>query len=72
MVAVLDPGLVVLAGGTGRAGGEELARLTTGRLASLVPVPVQVRPTAIEGNPVLDGAVHTALALARDDLFGAP
>ncbi|WP_219508129.1 ROK family transcriptional regulator [Nonomuraea ceibae] len=71
-VALLDPGLVVLAGEVGRAGGGELAALVTDRLAGLAPVPVEVRVTAIEDNPVLRGAVATGLSTARDDLFGAP
>ncbi|WP_049567827.1 ROK family transcriptional regulator [Nonomuraea sp. SBT364] len=71
-VALLDPGLVVLAGEIGRAGGDELAALVADRLARLAPVPTQVRVTAIEDNPVLGGAVVTALSMARDDLFGAP
>ncbi|NRQ36131.1 ROK family transcriptional regulator [Nonomuraea sp. NN258] len=71
-VAVLDPGLVVLAGAAGRAGGEELAALVERRLSGMGPVPVAVRATGISDNPVLKGAVMTALSMARDDVFGAP
>ncbi|MBP2704735.1 ROK family transcriptional regulator [Microbispora sp. RL4-1S] len=70
MVAVLDPGLVVLAGGTSRAGGAELAAEVERRLSAVSPVPVEVRMTEIADNPVLRGAVHTALASARDEVFG--
>ena len=72
MVAVVDPGLVVLGGGTGREGGEELAAAVAEHLAVMAPVPVQVRPSTTHGNPVLEGAVFTALARAHDDVFGPP
>ncbi|MCG5213789.1 ROK family protein [Streptosporangium sp. KLBMP 9127] len=72
MVAVLDPGLVVLGGEMGRSGGEALAALVGVRLAALSPIPTQVRPATTGDDPVLRGAVFTALATARDDLFGPP
>ncbi|REF00087.1 ROK family transcriptional regulator [Thermomonospora umbrina] len=70
LVAVLDPGLVVLGGATGRRGGEELATLVARRLHDLSPAPTRVRPSAMEGNAVLQGAVLTALDLTRDTVFG--
>ncbi|WP_131762795.1 ROK family protein, partial [Actinomadura fibrosa] len=70
LVAVLDPGLVVLGGATGRDGGELLAGLVAERLAPLSPAPTEVRASAVEGNTILQGAVLTALGLARDDVFG--
>ncbi|MBT2227603.1 ROK family transcriptional regulator [Nonomuraea sp. NEAU-A123] len=72
MVAVVDPGLVILAGRTGRAGGEKLALQVADRLAALAPVLTEVRVTTVVGNPVLMGAVDTALSMARDDIFGTP
>jgi predicted NBD/HSP70 family sugar kinase/biotin operon repressor len=72
LVAVIDPGLVVLGGGTSRAGGDKLAALVADRLAALSPVPVQVRTTTTGENPVLEGAVRTALSLAHTDIFGPP
>ena len=66
----LAPGLVVLAGSTGREGGPEPASRVAGGLAALVPT--EVRATAVEGDPVVKGAVATALTMARDALFGAP
>lgn len=71
-VAVLDPGLVVLAGDTGREGGAELAALVEEGLAAVAPVPTEVRATQVEGDPVVKGAVATALCTARDTVFGAP
>ncbi|WP_211258879.1 ROK family transcriptional regulator [Spirillospora albida] len=70
LVAVLDPGLVVLGGALGRAGGERLAARVAERLAVLSPAPTEVRPSVIAGGAVLRGAVLTALDRARDDLFG--
>ncbi|MEY9872154.1 putative NBD/HSP70 family sugar kinase [Streptacidiphilus sp. MAP12-33] len=70
MVAVLDPGLVVLGGAAGRTGGADLADAVSAHLSGLVPVPTEVHATAVDGNPVLQGAVLTALDLARDAVFG--
>ncbi|WP_031158483.1 ROK family transcriptional regulator [Streptosporangium roseum] len=69
-VAVLDPGLVVLGGETGRSGGDALAALVGERLAALSPVPTQVRPSTVEGNAILHGALLTALSIAHRDVFG--
>ncbi|MFB4302705.1 ROK family transcriptional regulator [Actinomadura sp. NTSP31] len=72
LVAVLDPGLVVLGGVLGRRGGDRLAGLVGARLAVLSPAATAVRPAAYDGDAVLRGAVLTALDLARDDVFGRP
>ncbi|SFK40080.1 MarR family protein [Streptosporangium canum] len=69
-VAVLDPGLVVLGGETGRSGGDTLAALVGERLAALSPVSTQVRPSTVEGNAILHGALLTALSIAHRDVFG--
>ncbi|MEP7090685.1 MAG: ROK family transcriptional regulator [Nocardioidaceae bacterium] len=69
MVAVLDPALVVLAGGVLRAGGERLADVVRAELADLsVPRP-GVEISAVPGDPVLTGALHTALAATREHVF---
>ncbi|WP_034089338.1 ROK family transcriptional regulator [Streptacidiphilus albus] len=70
VVAVLDPGLIVLGGSTGRAGGEALAALVAERVALRSLAPTEIRPSTVEGNAVLQGAVLTALDLARDEVFG--
>ena len=70
LVAVLDPGLVVLGGAFGRAGGDRLAELVAGHLAVLSPAATEVRASRVEGDAVLRGAVLTALDLVRDDVFG--
>jgi predicted NBD/HSP70 family sugar kinase len=71
IVAVLDPGCVVLGGEVGRAGGPALADRVGRRLAELSPLPTQVRAATVEGSPVLSGALLTALDAARRELFGA-
>ncbi|MGV9537127.1 ROK family transcriptional regulator [Streptosporangium sandarakinum] len=70
LVAILDPGLVILGGSIGREGGDDLAELVEGRLRDLSPAPTEVRASTVEGNAVLQGAVLTALDLARDRVFG--
>ncbi|WP_219825963.1 ROK family transcriptional regulator [Nonomuraea typhae] len=70
IVAVLDPGLVVLGGRTGREGGDALAALVEEEVARRSPAPTRVRASTVEGNAVLQGAVLTALDLARDAVFG--
>ncbi|MEZ0107824.1 putative NBD/HSP70 family sugar kinase [Catenulispora sp. EB89] len=69
VLAVLDPSLVVLSGGTLRAGGDLLKDLITHELhAVAVPRPTLAVST-VEGNPVLAGAIHAALRTVREDLF---
>jgi predicted NBD/HSP70 family sugar kinase len=68
---VLDPGLVVLGGTVGTAGGAELAA----RVAAEVPRLCLARPTiastSVPGEPVLLGAMQAALAQARAGLLGS-
>lgn len=70
-VTLLDPGLVVLGGTTGHEGGDELAALVGARLRELGPAPTEVRASTVTGNAVLQGAVLTALDLARDHVYGS-
>ncbi|KAA2256714.1 ROK family transcriptional regulator [Solihabitans fulvus] len=69
LCALLDPGFVVLAGDLGRAGGDALAGRVADRVASAIPLRTEVRATTVDGNPVLRGALLTALADTRDALF---
>ncbi|MFD4528785.1 ROK family transcriptional regulator [Streptomyces sp. NPDC058470] len=69
VVAVLDPGCVVLGGEIGQAGGGVLASLVEGRLARMSPLPVEVRASALGGSAVLRGALLTAREGAQDELF---
>ncbi|MFF4591101.1 ROK family transcriptional regulator [Streptomyces sp. NPDC001388] len=72
VVAVLDPGCVVLGGEVGQAGGEELAGRVARRLRRMTPLPTEVRPGVLGGGGVLRGALLTARESAQEDLFGAP
>ncbi|MEU0729791.1 ROK family transcriptional regulator [Streptomyces sp. NPDC006140] len=69
VVAILDPGCVVLGGEVGRAGGEELAARVRERIARMTPLPTEVRPTILGGGAVLRGALLTARERAQDELF---
>jgi len=69
LVAILDPALVVLAGGVPAAGGQRLLDLVRAELAQLtVPRPT-VDLTTVPADPVLTGALHSALATTRDHVF---
>jgi predicted NBD/HSP70 family sugar kinase len=69
IVAVLDPALIVLGGGVLSAGGERLADVVRTELADLaVPRPA-VELSAVPVDPVLTGALHTALVAAREQVF---
>jgi predicted NBD/HSP70 family sugar kinase len=66
---VLDPGLMVIAGDLGRAGGRPLAGRVEDAVARICPTRPQVAVTEVEGNPVLRGAIHAALVRAREEVF---
>lgn len=69
MVAVLDPQLIVLAGGLLTAGGAALRELVRAELSELaVPRPA-MRLSTVTGHPVLHGALASALATTRDEVF---
>ncbi|MFI6812188.1 ROK family protein [Nonomuraea sp. NPDC050328] len=66
---VLDPGLVVLSGDVGRAGGEVLAAKVEQAVARVCPTRPRVVTTGVTGNPVLRGALVAALEQAREQVF---
>ncbi|GIF48763.1 putative NBD/HSP70 family sugar kinase [Asanoa ferruginea] len=68
---VLDPPLVVLAGEVGQAGGNALAERVQHEVAAITLVSPKVAVTQVEDEPVLRGALLTALDAVRDDLFGS-
>ncbi|MEU9789294.1 ROK family transcriptional regulator [Streptomyces sparsogenes] len=69
VVAVVDPELVVLSGQVAQAGGERLRELVEAEMTGLaLPRPL-LRISAIEGDPILIGALQTALADARHTVF---
>ena len=69
IVAVVDPELVVLSGGTPTAGGERLRELVQERLTGLAVAGPPVRCSTVPGPPVLHGALQRALAAAREAAF---
>ena len=68
---VLDPGLVVLGGAVGQAGGAELAALVAAEVPRLCLARPEVVPTSVPDEPVLLGAMQAALAQARAGLLGS-
>jgi hypothetical protein len=68
---VLDPGLVVLGGEVGRAGGTALADRVATAVASIWPSRPRVVPTGVQGEPVLRGAILAAVSQARTALLAS-
>jgi predicted NBD/HSP70 family sugar kinase len=68
---VLDPGLVVLGGTVGKAGGAELAARVAAEVPRLCLARPRVVSTSVGGEPVLLGAMQAALAQARAGLLGS-
>ncbi|MCF3964228.1 sugar kinase, partial [Streptomyces fuscigenes] len=69
VVAVVDPELVVLSGSVAQAGGEALREAVHAELTGLaLPRPL-LRISDIDGDPILTGALRTALDQARDAVF---
>jgi len=68
---VLDPGLVVLGGEVGRAGGIALASRVAAAVAAIWPSHPRVVPTGVPGEPVLRGAMLAAVDQARAALLAS-
>src|SRR5262249_19543065 len=66
---VLDPGLVVLSGEVGLAGGLPLASRVAAEVGRICPASREVLPTGVTGGPVLRGAILAAVELARVELL---
>ncbi|MEV5895148.1 ROK family transcriptional regulator [Nonomuraea fuscirosea] len=69
VTVVLDPGLIVLSGDIGRAGGERLAAKVEEAVARMCPSRPSVVVSRVAGNPVLRGALVAALEQAREQVF---
>lgn len=69
MVAVIDPELVVLAGGVITAGGERLRSLVQTELADLAVPRPKLQLSTVTADPVLCGALQSALSTTRDEVF---
>jgi predicted NBD/HSP70 family sugar kinase len=68
---VLDPGLVVLGGEVGRAGGTALAVRVAAGVAAICPARPRVVPTGVPDEPVLRGAMLAAVDQARAGLLAS-
>ena len=66
---VLDPGLVVLGGSVGYAGGDELARRVAAQVERLAPVRPRVVVGTVPDEPVVRGAVFVGLDAVREEIF---
>lgn len=72
VVCVLDPELVLLSGALAQAGGETLCDLVATELRELVVPRTPVQLAQVTAHPVRSGALHSALAVARERVFGMP
>ena len=68
---VLDPSLVVLGGHVGKAGGPELATRVAAEVARICLAHPAVVATSVPDEPVLRGALQSALVQARAKLLGS-
>jgi len=66
---VVDPSLVVLAGGVLTAGGNRLRDQIADAVGSLALTRPRLELAGVTQNPVLAGALHTALAATRNEVF---
>ncbi|MEU9853457.1 ROK family transcriptional regulator [Streptomyces sp. NPDC047974] len=69
LTAVLDPELIVLSGDVLVAGGEPLRARVQAELADLAASRPRLVLTAVPREPVLRGALESALATTRDEVF---
>ncbi|MGW6565611.1 ROK family transcriptional regulator [Streptomyces sp. NPDC054975] len=69
LVAVLDPELVVLSGDAIVAGGEPLRERVQSELAELAASRPRLVLGGVDQSPVLRGALESALATTRDEVF---
>ena len=69
LVAVLDPELIVLTGAMLQAGGEALRELIAGSLYELVIPRPRLVLSEVPQDPVLAGAIESALAQTKQELF---
>ncbi|MFB8090038.1 ROK family transcriptional regulator [Streptomyces sp. NPDC055992] len=69
VASVLDPGLVLLSGEVGHAGGDALAARVSGRLETMSPLRTEVRAGLLGGTAVLRGALLAAREAAQEALF---
>ncbi len=69
LVSVLDPELVVLSGASLTCGGEPLRALVQAELEELAATRPRLVVGDVQEHPVLRGALESALAATRDEVF---
>jgi predicted NBD/HSP70 family sugar kinase len=69
LISVVDPSLVVLAGGVLTAGGQRLRDLIDDEVGSLALNRPRLELAGVTDNPVLAGALNTALAATHNEVF---
>jgi predicted NBD/HSP70 family sugar kinase len=69
LVAVLDPELIVLTGAMLQAGGETLRELVAASLYEMVIPRPRLVLSGVAQDPVLTGAIESALAQTKQELF---
>ncbi|EGX55252.1 transcriptional regulator [Streptomyces zinciresistens K42] len=69
LVSVLDPELVVLSGASLTAGGDVLRTLVQNELEELAAARPRLVVGGVREHPVLRGALESALATTRDEVF---
>ncbi|MDT0569882.1 ROK family transcriptional regulator [Streptomyces sp. DSM 3412] len=69
LVSVLDPELIVLSGSALVSGGEPLRALVEAELGELAAARPRLVLGAVREQPVLRGALESALATTRDEVF---
>ncbi|WP_371529138.1 ROK family transcriptional regulator [Streptomyces sp. NBC_01283] len=69
VVAVVDPELVVLSGSVAQAGGDKLRVRVEEELTGLALPRPEIRISELDGDPILTGALRSALTQARDQVF---
>jgi predicted NBD/HSP70 family sugar kinase len=70
VIALVDPQAIVLAGLVLAAGGEPLRARISVHLSDVAIASPPLLSSTVEGNPVLAGALHTALDQTRAAVFG--
>jgi predicted NBD/HSP70 family sugar kinase len=69
VAAILDPALIVLGGELARAGGTALADRVSAALRAASPLDTTIAVTGVAGDPVLLGALDSALRAVRANLI---
>jgi predicted NBD/HSP70 family sugar kinase len=67
IATVVDPSLVVLGGGVGRASG--FAEAITAQLAELLPVPPEIKVSAFGSEAIVEGGLVAGLDMAWEQVL---